>query len=246
MHDFPSPDAEFEDACAAAGIGLEPHDLERLRQYLVLLYEANERMNLTGIRNPADGWLRHIFDSLTLLPWLAAMEEERGACSVIDIGTGGGCPGLPLALVRPAISMTLLDSTRKKTVFLEETVAAMGMTNVRVVTDRAEAAGNDERHRGMYDIVVCRAVGRLPVLLEYAVPLAKEHGLVLAIKGAQANAEVEESKLALHALHSEVVEVVQTPTGRIIVIEKKRKTPNKYPRGVGEPAKSPLGSGYRQ
>lgn len=242
MHDFPSPDAEFVDACAAAGIVLEPEDLDRLRQYLILLYKANERMNLTGIRNPALGWLRHIFDSLTLLPWLVAKEDELGTCSVIDIGTGGGCPGLPLACVRPTISMTLLDSTRKKTVFLEETVAALGLTNVRVVTDRAEAAGHDSFHRGQYDIVVCRAVGRLPILLEYAVPLAKEHGLVLSIKGAQAQAEIEESKLAIHALHSEIVEVVQTPTGRVIVIEKKRKTPAKYPRGVGEPSKSPLGS----
>jgi 16S rRNA (guanine527-N7)-methyltransferase len=237
----PSPPTEFHAACEAANIALEPDDLQRLEHYLRLLYEANERMNLTGIRDPLEGWTRHIFDSLTLLPWLAAMAEDSESISVIDVGTGGGCPGIPLACVSANVSMTLLDSTRKKTAFLEETAAAIGLSNVRVVTDRAEQAGRDSLHRGQYDVVVSRAVGRLPILLEYTVPLAKEDGLVLSIKGAQAESEVEASKFALHALHAEVVDVVHTPTGRVIVIQKKRKTPGKYPRGVGEPAKSPLG-----
>jgi 16S rRNA (guanine527-N7)-methyltransferase len=242
MSEVGSAPEAFLAASRDLGIAINAGDLDRLEAYLRLLYDANQRMNLTGIRDPENGWLHLVLDSLTLMPWIAATAESQESVALIDVGSGGGCPGLPLACVFPEVSVTLLDSTRKKTAFLEDAAGALELSNVRVVTERAEVAGRDALHRAQYDLVLSRAVGRLPVLLEYTVPLAREGGLILAIKGAKADEEVAEAKMALHALHAVVLEVTPTPTGRIISIKKQRKTPAKFPRGLGEPSKNPLGS----
>lgn len=232
------PPAEFITAAAAQGLEFEAGELQRLAQFLALLLDANTRFNLTAITDPAQAWTRHILDSLTLLPLLEAADAKR----VIDVGAGGGLPGLPLAMTLPNVEFTLLEATGKKARFLREAVAALGMTNVVVVNDRAEVVGQDhQRHREQYDAVLARAVGRLPVLLELTVPLARVGGLVLAIKGEKAGEEIVEAKAALHLLHAAVSETLQTPTGTIVVIEKLRATPRSYPRGPGEPKRLPLG-----
>ncbi len=232
----PIPDSVVQ-ALRANGIELEPRDPELLRAYLQALLEANERFNLTAITEPLEMWTRHVQDSLTLVPFLVS----AGAAKVIDVGSGGGLPGLPLAIVLPAVQFTLLESTGKKAAFLEETARALGLANVRVLNDRAETAGQDHHtHRAAYDAVVSRAVGKLNVLAELTIPFAKEGGHVLAIKGAQAPEEVEEAKQALYKLHSSVVDLHKTPTGTVVVIEKARTTPRSYPRLPGEPKRKPL------
>lgn len=234
------------------GVSFAPGEVERLGAYLGLLLEANERMNLTAIRDEADAWEKHILDALTLVPVLAPPDLPEDA-QVMDVGSGGGVPGLVLACVMPRARFTLLDATGKKCAFLTDAARALGLPNVRVVNDRAERVGHDrgERggdgrtggHRGRYDAVLARAVGRLATLVELTLPLAKVGGLVVLTKGQKADEELAEAKAALHLLHGAHAGTVDTPTGRIVVIEKLRDTPKAYPRGDGEPKRSPLGVG---
>jgi 16S rRNA (guanine527-N7)-methyltransferase len=238
---FATPPDTFLAATSAAGIDFEPEDLARIGRFLDLLYEANARMNLTGIRDPAEVWSRHVLDSLTLLPWVLEMREKIGENTrLIDVGSGGGLPGMILACVQPDLAITLLETTGKKARFLAETAEALGLKRVYVANDRAETMGRDPAQRESYHLVTARAVGPLNVLAEYTVPLAHPDGLILVIKGAKAEAEIAEAKQALHKLHASVVEVRQTSTGRIIVLEKNRAVPKLYPREVGEPKRRPL------
>lgn len=226
-----------EAALAAMGVELDPGDAGRLRAYLEALREANARFNLTAITDPALMWERHVQDSLTLVPFLASAEARE----VIDVGSGGGLPGIPLAIAMPSVRMTLLEATGKKAAFLGEAAASLGLANVRVLNARAESAGQDHHlHRGRYDAVVARAVARLATLAELTVPFAREGGAVLLVKGAQAADEVAEAKQALYRLHAQVAGLHRTATGTVVVIEKVRPTPRAYPRLPGEPKRRPL------
>jgi 16S rRNA (guanine527-N7)-methyltransferase len=237
MTAVPPIPAAVAEAIAAMGIELESGDAERLRAYLEALRAANERFNLTAVTEPAEMWVRHVQDSLTLVPFLASAEARR----VIDVGSGGGLPGMPLAIAMPDARFTLLEATGKKAAFLQETAAALGLANVRVIQERAEVAGQDHHaHRAHYDAVVARAVARLNTLAELTVPFAREGGTVLLIKGQQAEAEVAEAKQSLYRLHAQVVDLHRTATGTVVVIEKARATPRSYPRAPGEPKRKPL------
>ncbi|MFT5424067.1 MAG: 16S rRNA (guanine527-N7)-methyltransferase [Phycisphaerales bacterium] len=253
-----TPPDGWTDRCAQLGVSFEPGEVERLGHYLALLLDENTRMNLTAIRDPAEAWERHILDALTLLPVLgevapAPHENGEGADRVemIDVGSGGGVPGIPLAIVLPSVNFTLLDSTAKKTAFLERTVKELGLTNVRVVTGRAEALGQDRGERvaqgrtggfrDRFDAVIARAVGRMATLAEITVPMARVGGLVVMIKGQKADEELTEAKAALHLLHAAHSGTIDTPTGRVVVLEKLRNTPRDYPRKDGEPKRVPLG-----
>ncbi len=233
-----TPPAGFQERIESLGVAFDEGDIERLGRFLAILLDANTRFNLTSVTDNDEAWERHIFDSLTLMPFIASADAE----SLADVGSGGGPPGLPLAIVNPSIRFTLIESTGKKAKFLEETAATLGLANITVIKDRAEVVGRDRKqHREMYDIVTARAVGKLPILLELTVPLARVGGHVLAIKGEKANEEIEASKEALYRLHSHVIDTQRTPTGTIVVIEKQRRTPKMYPRGPGEPKRVPLG-----
>ncbi|MEN0021080.1 MAG: 16S rRNA (guanine(527)-N(7))-methyltransferase RsmG [Planctomycetota bacterium] len=251
-----SPPASFEAALAELGVQLEQNDAERLGLYLALLYQANATTNLTAIRDPDEAWTKHIFDALTLLPVLQEVPVGDGqARRLLDVGTGGGVPGLPLAIALPDWRFTLLDATQKKCEFLRVTADAIGLTNVDVVQARCEQAGHDRGRivdeggvrrregalRASFDVVTARALGRVAVAAELTVPFAVEGGLVLLIKGQKADEELAEAKAALHLLHTHHAGTVDTPTGRIVVLEKQRTTPKSYPRRDGEPKRSPLG-----
>jgi len=230
------PPQEFLEAAASFSITFDPGDTDRMGLYLALLLETNKSFNLTGITDPDTAWTRHIFDSLTLLPWIGATAAQR----VVDLGSGGGLPGIPLAIALPRVRFTLLEATGKKAKFLQDAIAALGLANVEVVNDRAETIGHDDQHREHYDAVIARAVGRLAVLTELAAPLARIGGHVLAIKGQHATGEIKEARRALHALHCRVSDTVTTPTGTIVVIEKLRASSRAYPRRPGEPKRAPL------
>lgn len=213
-----------------------------------MLLHANTRMNLTALRDPNEAWDKHILDALTLMPLLS--ELGQGA-RVIDIGSGGGLPGIPLAIAMPHLRFTLMDATTKKCDYLNQAVAALGLGNVRVVCARAEAlgqdrgqktaTGRDDPHRETYDIAMARGVGRIATLAELSVPLVKVGGLVLMTKGQRAEEELSEAKQALHLLHAAHAGTVDTPTGKVVVLEKLRRTPRDYPRRDGEPKRAPLG-----
>ena len=251
-----TPTSEFLAAAAKLAIEFEPGDIERLGQYLELLLKANETTNLTAIREAGAAWMRHILDSLTLLPLLA---DLPAGANVIDVGSGGGLPGIPLAIAMPHLKFTLLEATGKKAAFLKETVLALNLANTRVIAERAEklahdrghktASGRVDGHRESYDAVVARAVGRLHVLAELTVPFAKapatgaaeRSAMVFLIKGQQADSELVEAAPALHLLKAIHETTIDTPTGRIIVLSKGAATPKVFPRRDGEPKRAPLG-----
>ncbi len=219
-------------------IELTDDDISRLSAFLDLVREANERMNLTRITDPAEVWTRHVLDSLTLLPWI----EAAGARNLIDLGSGGGFPGVPLAIVRPDLPITLLEATGKKARFLAEAVTTLGLDHVTVLSERAETLGtSDGGGRGAWDVVTARAVGALPVLLELALPLVGVGGRLLAIKGGRAGEEIDASAAALKTLRARVEATRRTPSGTIVVVERAGPIPSDYPRRPGEPARAPIG-----
>ena len=174
----------------------------------------------------------------------SAADPADRTWTLLDVGSGGGLPGIPLAIAMPSLSVTLLEATGKKVRFLEAVVAALGLANVQVVQARAEDAGRDrERHRERFDIVVSRAVGALATLVELTVPFARVGGTVLAVKGERAEDEVAEAKQALYALHAHALEPIRTATSTIVPVRKMRITPKIYPRRPGEPKRVPLGLG---
>lgn len=252
----PAPEA-FGELCAQIGLEIEPAELEQHGRFVSLLLDANSRTNLTGCKDSDELWTRHVFDALTLV---SVFESAEGPLDVLDIGSGGGFPAIPLAIARPDDRFTLLDSTGKKCDFLDSSIADLGLTNAQVLRGRAEKLGqhgavredrDGERQRGgplrgRFDVVTCRAVGRVAVAAELCIPFAKEGGLVVLVKGAQAEDELAEAKKALHMLHTAPAGVIPTPTGRLVVLEKLRATPRSYPRLDGEPKRSPLGVGVKQ
>lgn len=243
-----SPPETFLTAAAALGIEFEHGDVERLGRYLDLLLETSKVHNLTSVTEPDQAWMRHILDSLTLLPLLQAGEDgedageaaDRGPLSVIDVGSGGGLPGVPLAIVAPSLKVTLLEATGKKAEFLKRVVAELGLKNTRVINDRAERIGQWPEYRERYDLAVARAVGPMSVIAELTVPLVRVGGRVLLIKGQKAEEELAAAKQALHLLHVHHAGTIETPTGRVVVLDKPRKTPRAYPRKDGEPKRAPL------
>lgn len=245
-----APTAQFLTAAAELGIEFDEDDLDQLGLFLACLLSANEIFNLTAVRDPDQAWERHILDSLTLLPLLA--ELPKGA-RVIDVGSGGGLPGLVLATLMGDLQFALLEATGKKVEFLQSTVKRMSLSNVQVLQGRAEQYGQDRGqktggpegrinvHRENYDAVTARAVGKLATVAELTIPLAKTEGIVLLIKGEKAEEELAAGAKALEILKASHRMTIQTATGRIVVLGKDARTPRTYPRRDGEPKRVPLG-----
>lgn len=234
----PPPDA-FRVACRTVGLSLTEQEIARLGLYLHELLETNRKFNLTAIREPGEAWMRHILDSLSLLGHL------NDATSLIDVGTGGGLPGIPLAITQSPCAVTLLEATGKKARFCQSVIEQLDLPHARVVNDRAEAVGQDKGHRAAYDIAVARAVGPIRVLVELTLPLTKVGGRVLAMKGRRVEEELAEAGDALHLLGAGAVELYEALPGMdddavIVEITKERPTPRTYPRRPGEPKSRPL------
>ena len=221
----------WTDLAARAGLVLSNEQGALLSRYLDLLLDANARMNLTRITERARAEVQHVGDALTLLPHL-----PKGAHRLADVGSGGGVPGIPLAIVRPDVDVTLIESTRKKAAFLASAAGAMGLRNVRVADIRAEQAGASLAHRETYDVAVARAVATLDWLAEWCLPLVKpKTGKVLAMKGARAAEELPAAAKAIKFLNGgePVVHAVELPgtEHRVIVeIPKRGHTDRRYPR----------------
>lgn len=251
------PPAGWVERAAQLGVVFEAGDVERLGRYLGLLLATTTVMNLTATKDAGEAWDRHVLDSLTLLPVLGEAEiaEGRERLRVLDVGSGGGLPGLVLACVMPGADFVLLDSTEKKCRFLKHAAGELGLLNVEVVHARAEEAGHDRgtrvdsggvsRREGTmrdgFDVVTARAVGGLATLSELTVPFARVGGLCALIKGQKAEEELAAAKAGLHLLLASHAGTVETPTGRVVVLEKRRATPRMYPRANGEPKRKPLG-----
>jgi 16S rRNA (guanine527-N7)-methyltransferase len=227
------------------GLGFELPEvlLDRLASFLALLLETNERINLTAVRDADEAWRRLIVDSLTPLPGLDDLDE---GATLIDVGSGGGMPGIPLAIARPDLRVTLLEATGKKARFLESACRDLGLENVDVVPQRAETAGQDANHRERYDAAVCRAVGPMNVLLELCLPLVRIGGSLLAMKGPKAEEELQRAGDALDKLGAGELQVFdaypETFANDLVIVQvaKDRATPKGYPRPPGVPKHDPL------
>ena len=236
----------FEEILAAradeAGIPLTAEQIGQFSVYNEMLLDWNTRMNLTALTAPEDVAVKHIIDSLTAYD-AALFDGER---TLIDVGTGAGLPGIPLAVYAPHLTVTLLDSLNKRVRFLTEVTAAMGLQNVRCIHARAEEAARTAEHRAAYDIVVSRAVARLPVLLEYTLPFVRVGGTLLALKGRAYAEEQKEARRAAEVLGGGRITArpVHLPglddVRAILTVTKERQTPAAYPRGGGAPARRPL------
>ena len=236
----------FEEILAAraaeAGIPLTAEQIGQFSVYHEMLLDWNTRMNLTALTAPEDVAVKHIIDSLTAYD--AALFD--GARTLIDVGTGAGLPGIPLAVYAPHLTVTLLDSLNKRVRFLTEVTAAMGLQNVRCIHARAEEAARKAEHRAAYDIAVSRAVARLPVLLEYTLPFVRVGGTLLALKGRAYAEEQKEARRAAEVLGGGRITArpVHLPglddVRAILTVTKERQTPAAYPRGGGAPTRRPI------
>ncbi|MDI1435758.1 16S rRNA (guanine(527)-N(7))-methyltransferase RsmG [Polyangium sorediatum] len=211
-----APPDGFDARLAEIGVRLDEPVLAKLGDYLARLLAMNEQMNLTAIKDPTEAWEKHALDALTLLPLLG----DVGAGSrLVDIGSGGGLPGIPIAIARPDLQVTLVDATQKKTAFLSAVAEALGLTNVEARAGRAEQLGASEL-RGGFDVVTARAVARLHALVPLTAPFAKPGGLVLLVKGQRADEELAEAKRVLVEQGTTHEKTVATPTGRIVVLRR--------------------------
>ncbi len=231
-----------EYAGAYLNLKLSVRQLAQFEELSDMLLDWNQRMNLTSITAPNDIVVKHFLDSLTLTTVVPQFDGLR----LIDVGTGAGFPGLALAIAFPALEVTMLDSTAKKLRFIDVVGRELQLNNVRTMHARAEDAGRDKGHRASYDIVVARAVARLPVLMEYLLPLAKPESQVIAMQGMTAYDDANSAAKAIDVLGGELftIEEVLLPTldnpRYLIVIDKIKKTPRQYPRQPGAPNRDPI------
>ena len=224
--------------------GLPPGYADAVERYVALLLDANDRMNLTRVAEPVDVARLHLFDALSALPLLDELRPGR----VVDLGSGGGVPGIVLALARRGVRWAFVDSVGKKAAVLSEMVEVLGLDRVETLAERAEALGRDPAWRERADVVTARACAPLPVLVEYALPLLRVGGRLIAWKGPIGEEELTAGTHAAGILGGDRPEVHPTGIGalgdhRLVVVEKRSATPARYPRRPGEPSRRPLGSG---
>ena len=227
------------------GIRLADPQLDHFARYLGELLEWNRRANLTSITDPDEIAALHFLDSLTCLAALDFPTDARLA----DVGTGAGLPGIALAIARPDLRVTLIESTQKKCRFLEHVIHLLPLPNAVIQCGRAETAGRDPGLRESFDIVAIRAVARLAVAAELCLPLTRIGGAALVMKGPRAGEEVLEASPAIAILGGRIEStrnfLIPAPTGTaartIIVLRKQTQTSPKHPRAPGKPAKRPLG-----
>lgn len=225
------------------GFDLSQEKIAALRVYENELLTWNQRVNLTAVREPDGVRVKHFLDSMTILQaWERKAPPER----LVDVGTGAGFPGLVLKLLWPATQVTLVESVGKKADFCRHMIQCLEMDRVTILTERAEVVGQDPAHRQVYDLAVARAVARMPILMEYLLPLVHQRGRVMAMKGESAPAETHSASQAIHLLGGKLHKLVQIELPGvveerfIVVVDKVARTPEAYPRRTGIPAKHPI------
>jgi 16S rRNA (guanine527-N7)-methyltransferase len=219
----------------------------QFQQLYELILEGNRQLNLTRITEPQEFWEKHLWDSLRgIAPQGKFIPSLEAGASVIDIGTGAGFPGIPVAIVAPSCQMTLLDSTRKKITFIDQILTTLALSHAKTLIGRAEEIGQQHQHRQAYDIALIRAVGTASACAEYALPLVKQGGLVVIYRGNWTTEETTALQDAVNQLGGviEFVEQLTTPVTQSIrhclYLRKVATTPANFPRAVGVPTHKPL------
>ena len=226
----------------AFGIEATDRQIEQFNTYIELLIETNKSLNLTAITDPHEVAVKHMVDSLSCLDEHVFKE----GATVLDLGTGAGFPGIPLAIMRPDLRITLFDSLQKRLRFLEGVISQLGLTNVVTLHGRAEETAKLSDYREQFDIITSRAVARLAVLAEWSLPFGRIGGYLVALKGAAYEEELQEAKKALDILGKATVQVkpVTLPTlddkRAVLYVKKTAPTPKKYPRKPKDIKERPL------
>lgn len=231
---------EFVKQAERMNIEINDSKIKKFYEYMNLLIEWNDKINLTAITEPKEVIVKHFIDSI-----LAAKYIKDGS-SIIDVGTGAGFPGIPLKILNDSYKLTLLDSLNKRTIFLQEVVNKLELDNIEVIHGRAEDYAHEKKYREMYDCAISRAVAPLNILLEYLIPYASIDGCIIAMKGSNAEQELLDARNAANKLGANLREksVVQLPDDsgerHILIFGKKEHTNKVYPRKAGTPKKNPL------
>ena len=232
----------FYNLLAEQNLPLSDQQKKQFERYFELLVEWNEKINLTAITDKEEVYLKHFYDSIApILQGLIPNETIK----LLDIGAGAGFPSLPMKILYPQLDVTIIDSLNKRINFLQLLAQELDLEGVHFYHGRAEDFAQDKSFRAQYDFVTARAVARMQVLSELTIPYLKVGGKLLALKASNAPEELLESKNALNLLFSKVEDNLNyaLPNGDpryITVVEKKKETPNKYPRKAGMPNKRPL------
>ncbi|QXM07017.1 16S rRNA (guanine(527)-N(7))-methyltransferase RsmG [Crassaminicella indica] len=232
----------LEEGSKELGLNLNSDQINQFLKYKDLLIEWNKKMNLTAITEEREVMIKHFLDSLCCMTLPFIKKNSK----VIDVGTGAGFPGIPINIYDPTISLTLLDSLNKRIKFLQEVCENLGLKAVDFQHGRAEDFGKNKNFRQSYDIAVARAVAPLNVLCEYCLPFVSIGGYFICQKGPNIDEEMKDAKKAIEVLGGKFIEKkdIKLPfcdiTHNIVVIEKVKETPTKYPRKAGTPTKKPL------
>jgi len=227
-----------------SSIGLTPtgDQLDQFETFYELLVEWNKAMNLTNITEYDDVMVKHYLDSINV----AKAFNLKEVVKVLDVGTGAGFPGIPLKIILPHLSVTLMDALNKRVQFMNEVIDRLDLEQIDAIHSRAEILAQDLVFRSRYDLVVSRAVSQLATLSEYCLPFVKIGGYFIAYKSVDTEDEINEAKNAISILGGQIekvsdYEVPESDFSRRYVIFKKIKdSPSKYPRKAGTPSKKPL------
>jgi 16S rRNA (guanine527-N7)-methyltransferase len=241
----------FQTLLEGAGLSLDEHTTRRLADYRDLLYTANQTTNLTAVRDIEGIERRLILESLRLVDPVRQLIEADHASrgTLLDLGTGGGLPGMVLAIACPELTVFLLDATGKKVAFLDDVVQRLDLTNTSTIHARAEEVAHQPRYRNAFDLVTARAVSTLPALLELGLPFLRPGGHLILPKGSDLDTELAAGEAAARVLGGDILasdflpDVGSTIETRLVIVRKVGATPTAYPRRAGIPAKSPLGFG---
>lgn len=233
---------QFLLALEQKGITLNPQQVKQFELYFETLVEWNEKINLTALTEKKDVYLKHFYDSITS----AFYYDFTKNLLICDVGAGAGFPSIPLKICFPHLKVTIVDSLKKRIGFLNHLADVLNLKDVAFYHERAENFGKNRQMRESFDVVMARAVARMSVLSELCIPLVKKNGVFIAMKGAQANEEVQVARKAIRLLGGELKEIEtftlpeEESERSIIIIEKNGKTAKKYPRKPGTPGRDPL------
>ncbi|HLR08652.1 MAG TPA: 16S rRNA (guanine(527)-N(7))-methyltransferase RsmG [Bacillota bacterium] len=233
---------QFVHSLQQKGISLNDQQIEQFAIYFETLVEWNQKMNLTALTDKADVYLKHFYDSLSV----AFFHDFSGKKRICDVGAGAGFPSIPLKICFPDLRITIVDSLKKRINFLHTLADKLGIEQTTFIHARAESLGQTTTYRETFDIAIARAVARLSVLSEFCLPLVKEKGIFIAMKGSRVHEELKQAQRSIEIMGGRMQSIQSLTLPKeesersIVCIDKIKQTPKKYPRKPGLPNKQPI------